>query len=141
MIPEARPFLKKAESRAKSRGYVYTYLGRRRRFPDSRFAHKAGNAIIQGSSADITKLKMVEVDEYFEAETNDECGLILQIHDELDWMVAPGMEKHDEEARRIMKSFGEDDLIQMDIPIQVDGDVATDWGKASFPKFDFGEVQ
>ena len=141
MIPEAKPFLKKAESRAKSRGYVYTFLERRRRFPDSRFAHKAGNGIIQGSSADITKVKMVEVDEYFEAETNDECGLILQIHDELDWMVPPEMKAHDDEARRIMKSFGPDDMIQMDIPIQVDGDIATDWGRASFPKFDFGAVE
>ena len=46
-------------------------------------AHKAGNGVIQGSSADITKAKMVEVDDYFLSE-GDEAYLMLQVHDALD---------------------------------------------------------
>jgi len=45
----------------KHRGYVKTVLGRRSRFPTDYKIHKALNAIIQGSAADIMKTKLVEL--------------------------------------------------------------------------------
>ncbi len=138
-IPEAKRFLKKAEKLAKARGYVKTFLGRRRRFPNPGLAHKAGNSVIQGGSADITKLKMVEVDEYF-ASRGDQCYLDLQVHDELDWQFPEGAEDQNAEAIRIMEDFGPGQKIEMDVPLRVDNDIATDWGKASFPKFDWGKI-
>jgi DNA polymerase-1 len=134
-FPEAREYLSAAEYWAKQRGWVKTKLGRRRRFPDVRFAHKAGNNVIQGSAADITKLKMVEIDEYFESE-GCESYLMLQVHDELDWAVAPGEDKHDIRAREIMESFGEQDLIHLKTRLRVDNHRAGDWARASFPKHD-----
>lgn len=131
MIPEARTFLKEAERRAKYRGWVKTKLGRRRRFPDSRYAHKAGNSIIQGSSADITKLKMVEIDEYF-ASKGDQCKLILQVHDELDWVVPEGCEDQNQEALRIMQSFTENDLISLSVRLRVDHSTGKNWAEAVF---------
>jgi DNA polymerase-1 len=132
-VPEARNFLKNAEKRARGRGYVFTKLKRRCRL-DRQIAHKAGNRIIQGTSADITKLKMVEIDEYFKSQ-GDICHILLQVHDELDWQFPNTDEgwRQDAEARRIMKSFDEGDLIHMKTPLQVDNDIAEDWGRASFP--------
>jgi DNA polymerase-1 len=124
-------FMRKAEKRAKRRGYVHTYLGRRQRFPDSNFAHKAGNAIIQGSSADITKLKMVEVDDFFHSE-GDEAYLMLQVHDSMDWSVPVGKERLADEARRIMTSFGENDLITMGVPMRVDSGKGPNWSIATY---------
>lgn len=132
-FPYARQFMKKAEAVAKRRGYVRTFLGRRRRFPDTRFAHKAANAIIQGSSADITKLKMVEIDEYFESE-GDHCRLMLQIHDSLSWS-APKDEKGramTAEADRIMVSFGETDAIHLKARLRADQSTGTNWAEATW---------
>ena len=132
-FPYARRFLKGAEQRARARGYVFTYLGRRRRFPNPRFAHKAGNGIIQGSSADITKLKMVEIDEYFESE-DDHCRLMLQIHDSLSWS-APKDEwgrRMTAEADRIMTAFGEGDVIKLRARLGIDAATGSNWAEATW---------
>lgn len=133
-FPYAKPFLKGAEKKARARGYVFTKLGRRRRFPDPRFAHKAGNAIIQGSSADITKLKMVEIDEYFASE-GDYCRLMLQIHDSLSWS-APDDErgrKMSAEARRIMTDFySEEAVLKLRAKLRIDAASGSNWAEATW---------
>jgi DNA polymerase-1 len=131
MVPEAKEFLKKCEHWGRTRGYVRSKLGRRRRFPDLRAAYKAGNAVIQMSSADITKLKMVEVEEYFQSQGGD-CTLRLQVHDELDWFVPYGCEEQDKRAKEIMESFGPDDVFQMNVPMAVDSETGINWEEASF---------
>lgn len=135
-FPYAKPFLKGTEKKAQARGYVFTKLGRRRRFPDRRFAHKAGNAIIQGTSADITKLKMVEIDEYFASE-GDYCRLMLQIHDSLSWS-APDDErgrKMSTEARRIMTDFySEEAVIKLKAKLRIDSSSGANWAEATWPK-------
>lgn len=135
-FPHAKPFLKKAEKKAKDRGYVFTQLGRKRRFPDSRFAHKAGNAIIQGTSADITKLKMCEIDEFFASE-GDECRLMLQIHDSLSWS-APDNDsgrRQSAEARRIMTDFySENAVIKLRARLRIDAASGANWAEATWDK-------
>lgn len=132
-FPGSKDFLKGAENTAKHRGFVFTYLGRRRRFPDYRFAYKAGNSIIQGASADVTKLKMVEVDDYFHSE-GDKCRLMLQVHDSLDWTQPKGSvgENQTAEAIRIMRSFGEGDLIQISVPMHTDSTTGDNWSEATY---------
>lgn len=133
-FPAAKGFLKSAENRARQRGFVFTYLGRKRRFPDSRFAHKAGNGVIQGSSADITKAKMVEIDEYFESE-GDINRLLLQCHDSLSWS-APKTEagkRMSDEADRIMQDFSsEGAIIKMGVPLRIDMSSGDNWSQATF---------
>lgn len=129
-----KPFLKGAERRARQRGYVRTYLGRRRHFAHD-YAHKAANGIIQGSSADITKVKMVEVDEYFES-TGDEFRLMLQCHDSLSWTGPEGRRDINDEALRIMKSFGENDLIHMHVPMGIDTGTGRNWSEAVWGRED-----
>lgn len=132
-FPYARPFLKGAERKAKARGYVFTKLGRRRHFGPSD-ARKAGNGIIQGTSADITKLKMVEIDEYFASE-GDHCRLMLQIHDSLSWS-APKDDKGRKmtaEARRIMTDFYSDNaVIKLKAKLGIDADSGANWAEATW---------
>jgi DNA polymerase-1 len=131
LIPEATIFLRQAEDVARRRGYVRTRLRRRRRFPDARLAHKAGNAIVQGTSADIAKLKLVEVYEMLVAE-KAESRVLLTVHDEIDLSVAPGEEHLGKRAVEIMSSFGPDDLITLGVPMVVDVHTGTTWAEATF---------
>lgn len=129
-----RPFLKGAEKRARQRGYVRTYLGRRRHFGHD-FAHKAANGIIQGSSADVTKVKMVEIDDYFESE-GDIFRLMLQCHDSLSWTGPENRPDINAEAMRIMQSFGENDLIHMHVPLRLDTGTGRNWSEAVWGRED-----
>lgn len=140
MVPEVSTFKRRAEQAARTRGWVKTILGRRARFPDLRFVYKAPNRIIQGSCADITKLKMCEVDEYFE-EQGDICHLLLQVHDDLNWQYPDRPEGHlqNEQAQRIMMSFESGEKIELDVPLRVDSHAAEHWGAASFPDIDWGK--
>lgn len=132
-IPEGKKYLKDAEYWAKQRGWVRTKLYRRRRYPDWRLAYKAGNAIIQGTAADMMKLKMCEVAEYLESE-GAASHIMLQTHDELSLAVAPGEDRHIKECQRIMIDFGEGSPIHFRIPMKLDSHRGKDWGRASFPK-------
>lgn len=135
MMPEARKFNKVAERIARQRGYVRTILGRRRRFPDLRIAHKAGNGVIQGSSADITKSKMVEIDEFLVSE-GARSHIMLQIYDSMEFLYDPDEQHLMKECMRIMNSFGSDDLIQLTVPMKVDISTGISWGHATFPNYE-----
>lgn len=134
-FPYAKPFLKTAERKAKGRGYVFTKLGRRRHF-DSNTAHKAGNGIIQGSSADITKLKLVELDEYFASE-GDYCRLMLTIHDSFSWSSPDderGRQMNAESDRILTNFYSEDAVIKLKANLRVDGSSGGNWALATWNK-------
>ena len=133
-FPEAMAFMKSAERRAVARGYVKTFLGRRRRFPRGEFAYKAGNSVVQGSSADITKVKMVEIDDYLKS-VGRPYQMLLQVHDSLDWLVEEGARGQtiNGECLKIMQDFGPDQLVHLVlVPLRVDGHVGDSWGDAIF---------
>jgi DNA polymerase-1 len=132
MLPDVKKFTFAAQHAAIQRGWVRTKLHRRRRFPQKEYAYKAGNAVIQGTSADMTKLKMVEIDRYF-TQAGAESALMLQVHDELDWTLGPDEDTLDMGARAIMESFGEHDKMQFTVPMKVEQTLGDDWGRASFP--------
>ncbi len=80
MFPEVPQLAQKATHLAESRGYVKTLLGRRARFNESGKRHAALNAIIQGSAADINKLKIIDVHR-----ERKRTGFVMRftVHDEL----------------------------------------------------------
>jgi len=87
--PFVRELSRREEYWAKKRGYVLTLSGRRCRFPwvDGKyeFTHKALNRIIQGSSADQTKMAMVALDEagfQIQLQVHDECDLGVSSREE-----------------------------------------------------------
>jgi DNA polymerase-1 len=86
-------YLEKVKEDAKRTGYTVTYFGRHRDIPMIRsqipFVRAQGdrmaiNAPMQGTSADIIKLGMINVwNEFQEYIQKDELRMLLQIHDEL----------------------------------------------------------
>lgn len=79
-FPEADELLSQASRLASRRGYVKTFHGRRARFPDKKFLHKALNRVIQGTAAETAKKKLIELDAEKKA-----TGFILRfpVHDEV----------------------------------------------------------
>lgn len=118
------PFIKKlaykASDKAKKNGFITTVGGRRCRFPiddngNYDWTHKALNRLIQGSSADQTKMAMVAL---------DDAGyeLQLQVHDEVDFSVNSREEA--EGAAQIMR-----DCVKAEVPFKVDVEVGPSWGE------------
>ena len=80
-FPEAKALSNKAMKIAKTRGYVRTIMGRRRRYPTGERLHSALNAIIQGTAADTLKVKMLET---HKNRKFLELAMRATVHDELD---------------------------------------------------------
>lgn len=146
------PFMKKlaegASNVAKQDGEVETLLGRKRRFPWGKttrdrqtgerttvilphripgaqrvFTHKALNARIQGSAADIMKLAM---DRLQDSGALEVLGVPhLTVHDELDFSfprTRQGVEAM-REVKQIMES-----VVQLRVPLKVDISSGPNWG-------------
>lgn len=119
-----KKYLERTVSDAEKNGYVSTILKRRRYFPEIQsqdktrkdFARRAAiNMPIQGSAADLMKLAMNGIYEYFIREKM-ESKMVLQIHDELLFEVVPGEEKKIlENVKRIMEN-----VLKLKVPLKVD---------------------
>ena len=81
MFPETNELMESTMSLAKNRGYVKTRLGRRARFPDGERLHSALNRVIQGSAADVLKLKLLDV--YNNRKFLDIHKLLFTVHDDI----------------------------------------------------------
>lgn len=103
-------------STAADRGYVKTFLGRKRRFPDKANVHKALNAVVQGTAADQLKTMMLNV--------NEEMDLVpmVCVHDELGYSV---------ESIEQLKRIGEimETSLQFSVPMVVDCSIADTWNQ------------
>lgn len=89
MYPEVRKVSNDAQKQALKHGYVRYWTGRRRHFPKWSAYYRAFNAVIQGGEAEIIKRAMILI----KKEVCDQnCHLILQIHDEVALEIAEGME-------------------------------------------------
>lgn len=125
-VPYVRKLAGAATERAEARGFVSTILGRRLNFErrdDGTFdyTHKALNRIIQGSSADQTKLALCELDRagYF---------IQLQVHDETDGSfgtVAEAKAAGDIMRDCILGAVGDQKIW---VPFKVDTEVGKSWG-------------
>ncbi|CAN5171438.1 DNA polymerase I [soil metagenome] len=91
-----RDYLRNVVEQARADGYTTTIFGRRRPFGDLTSSNRvlrenaerqALNSPIQGSAADILKLAMIEIDRDMRGMKS---RMLLQVHDELVFEVAPG---------------------------------------------------
>lgn len=123
-VPYVRALAKAATARGEERGFVRTVLGRQLHFEQRDdgsydYTHKALNRIIQGSSADQTKLAIVEL---------DRAGLFiqLQVHDETD-----GSFSSVAEAQRAGEIMRDCILSRVKpwVPFKVDTEVGPSWGE------------
>ena len=123
-VPFVRKLANKASERAESNGYVRTVLGRQLHFEQRDngsydYTHKALNRVIQGSSADQTKLAIVEI---------DRAGhfLQLQVHDETNGSYADVEEAR--EVGRIMKDCITERCDPW-LPFMVDTECGPNWAE------------
>ena len=80
------------------------------------------NAPIQGSSADILKKAMVEIDEEF-CKRNLKSTMLLQVHDELIFNVC----NHElEEVKEVVQNIMEN-TYKLSVPLEVDINVGSNW--------------
>ncbi len=142
-------FLELQERLALSNGYVKTIFGRKREFKfdknglgrligkdpyeiDLQSARRAGmeaqslraaaNAPIQGSSADIIKIAMVQLNKKF-IEMNVPAKMLLQVHDELLFEVEPDSL---EITTKLVKKTMEH-CVKLNVPLLVDIGIGDNW--------------
>lgn len=87
--PEIPAVAKEAERAARAQGYVSYWTGRRRHFRGGAPFYRAFNAVIQGGEAEIIKRAMIQIQKEV---CDDNCFLVLQIHDEIVVEITEGME-------------------------------------------------
>lgn len=116
---------------AKQKGFAETILGRKRFLPEinsrnTRIRRQAErmaiNHPIQGSCADIIKMAMVKLAE--QRILDDDCWLLLQIHDELLFEVKKGKIK--EKAKEIKEIM--ENVVRLKIPLKTEIKVGDNWG-------------
>ncbi|MFC6006142.1 DNA polymerase I [Angustibacter luteus] len=129
-----RVYLDSVVDEARRTGYTQTMLGRRRYLPDltsdNRQRREAAermalNAPIQGSAADIIKVAMLRVAAALEQQ-DLRSRMLLQVHDELIFDVAPG-ERDDLEAL-VRQAMGH--AIELSVPLDVSVGVGQSWESA-----------
>ena len=88
--PNIRKIANEAQRVASTLKYVEYWTGRRRHFfPNGAPTYRAFNAVIQGGEAEIMKRAMIRLQEEV---CDDNCRMILQIHDAIAFEIKEGME-------------------------------------------------
>jgi DNA polymerase-1 len=131
---KVKAYLDGVVTQARRDGYTSTILGRRRYLPDlasdsrqrRQMAERmALNAPIQGSAADIIKMAMVAVDRAMTAEELA-SRMVLQVHDELVFEVAPG--EGDRLAGLVRREM--QGVYQLRVPLEVSMATGRSWAEA-----------
>ena len=133
--PGIKQYMTDTVEKARELGYVETITGRRRYLPDLRSANHAvrgsaeRNAInmpIQGSSADLIKLAMVQIAKVAREE-NWKSKMLLQVHDELVFdLYLPEKKRVLEVVQDGMKNA----LPSLKVPIVVETGLGANWLEA-----------
>ncbi len=138
-FPRLAAYIDEIKASAAKQGYTQTYFGRRRYFdgikspiPYVRAAAErmAINAPMQGTQADIVKLAMVRIADYFKEQgVHDGAHLLLQVHDELVFEIEEG--KVDALAPAIQEIM--ENIVpareRNNIPLLAEGKVGKNWGE------------
>jgi DNA polymerase-1 len=131
--PRVKEYLEATKEQARKLGYVQTVLGRRRFLPEvhsvNRMVREAAermaiNAPVQGSSADIIKIAMINLHQEME-KRNLKSKMLLQIHDELLFEVP-------EEEVEEMKSLVAELMpraFELCVPVKIDIKLGKNWAE------------
>jgi DNA polymerase-1 len=129
-----RDYLQEIVAQARMDGYTQTIMGRRRYLPDLSSDNRqrremaermALNAPIQGSAADIIKIAMLAVDAELRAGGLG-SRMLLQVHDELIFEVAPG--ELGQLSELVRGAMGR--AFEMTIPLEVSLGTGRSWAEA-----------
>ena len=132
--PGVLKFMDETKEKAKSQGFVETILGRRLYLPQINAKNKmlqqhalrtAINAPMQGSSADIIKKAMLDIQAWIDREDNS-IQMIMQVHDELVFEVPAEKSKESAEHLRFLMA----EALKLSIPLVVDVGIGSNWQEA-----------
>ena len=132
--PGIKNYMDDTIAKAKEVGYVRTLFNRKRIIPElnnkNYMIRSAGERIalntpIQGTSADIIKKAMIEIDKKFK-ENNIKSKMILQVHDEL---IFDTLKEEKEKVCEIIESVMDADY-NINVPLEIDIESGEDWYQA-----------
>ena len=133
--PGVKQYIEMTKKQAAALGYVQTLLGRRRYIPEinstNRLAREAAermaiNMPIQGTSADIIKIAMINLHQEM-VKRKMKALMMLQVHDELVFEVPP-------EEMEVLKKLVEEIMpaaMKLSIPLKIDIKIGKNWGEMS----------
>lgn len=131
-FPKVRAWMSQILEQGYKDGYVETIWGRKRYIPELQAQNRALKAFgeraainhpVQGTSADMIKKAMVEIDK----ELKGKCLMVLQIHDELLFECDP---KDLEKVAKMVKEKMENSL-KLSVPVLVELKSGQNWGEMS----------
>jgi DNA polymerase-1 len=131
--PQVKEYLEATKEQARKLGYVQTVLGRRRFLPEinssNRMVREAAermaiNAPVQGSSADIIKIAMINLHREMERR-NLKSKMLLQIHDELLFEVPEG----EVEEMKSLVSELMPRAVELCVPVKIDIKLGRNWAE------------
>ncbi len=129
--PAVEEYLDRVVKEAKTNGYAVTMLGRRRSIPELSAQNKnvqafgqrvAMNSPIQGTSADIIKLAMINVSKRL-SESGTGARLLLQVHDEL---LVECPREHAQTVLEILRDEMEN-AVSLSVPLSVEAKAGENW--------------
>ena len=151
-FPKVKEWMQKTLEKGYKDGYVETLWGRKRYIPElqasNRMIRSAGeraavNHPIQGTSADMIKKAMVEIEKESSvisyqssdkknlktdserSERSESCRLILQVHDEL--LFECNENSYQETAKMVKEKM--ENALKLSVPVVVDLKVGPNWGE------------
>lgn len=138
-FPGIKEHIEETKQFVHKNGYTETLFGRRRYFPGinshlpyvkAEAERMAINAPIQGTSADIIKMAMHEIDSMLEKKKlRKDVYLVLQIHDELVYEIKKdAVKKVAADVKDIMETVVSEEKLA-GVPLVVDASVGDNWGE------------
>ena len=129
--PGIKIYMEETIQKAKELGYTTTLFNRKRNIEELKNTNyiirqsgerMALNTPIQGTSADIIKKAMIEIDNQLKI-NNLKSKMIIQVHDEL---VFDCLKEEQEKLTSIVKDVMEN-IVKLSVPLIVDIDFGTNW--------------
>ncbi|MFH0941702.1 MAG: DNA polymerase I, partial [Chloroflexota bacterium] len=129
--PKVRQYLEATKQQSREKGYVQTLLGRRRYLPEVRASNRlvreaaermAINMPVQGTSADIIKVAMINLDREM-TKRDLKSRMLLQVHDELVFEVP-------EDELKVMRRLAPEIMsgaVLLSVPLKVDVKAGPNW--------------
>ena len=132
-FPGIKTYMQKVIDAAREKGYAENLFGRRRPLGDlknaNRFVREAAerlaiNTPVQSTAADLIKKAMISIEREI-LKSNLQSRMVLQIHDELLFEVAPGEEAQLEKlAKHEMET-----AMKLKVPLKVSGAFGRNWNE------------
>jgi DNA polymerase-1 len=131
--PKVREYIENTKTQAREQGYVQTVMGRRRYIPEIKSPNgqvrqaaerMAINMPVQGTSADIIKIAMVNLHREMEKQ-NLRSRMTLQVHDDLLFEVPP------EETDRLKELVSSimPQALKLSVPLKIDIKLGKNWAE------------